>query len=228
MTKLILVSLLLTMVYSWEEFKRALHLAFYSILRKKRPLKYFALHVDRYISTIVLIAVVPMSLTYLLSAPGDIFQKLRDLTIVLLMFAVAAEIAAVLLRYFRLRSIIGDDYNSMPAVLSLGSLVSPKIAAISGTAGLPRSIAAKFALFLSLPPFVGLILKKFTDAGELPPSSLPNIDALILVLVGALFLRVTIEFLERYFRIYRFKSLFSYFRIILGIALACLLLFRVF
>lgn len=208
MGKLILVSILLTAVYSWEELKRTLRVLLYAVLYKERPREYFATHLDEFVSLAIVFAAVPVSLMVFLSNPGNFFAKLLYLALTLLGASLVAASASILMKR---RSYVG-------LVLSLVSVVSPAMQAFENAVYLPRKTLAKFAALMSIPPITGLLMKGVVNPAA-DPSLLPNIDLLIYVLVGGLFIQITIGLLKDFLGSRRFRKVSVYYRVVLGIAL---------
>ena len=82
---------------------------------------------------------------------------------------------------------------------------------------------AHFAFYLSLPALAGIVLRYLGHIELVGDIYLPNLDAAIALLVGSLFIRVTVDFLELYFRKLALEKFFAYYRVALGIALIALL-----
>lgn len=239
MSRIVLLSLLLTLIYSWEECKRLIRIFVKLVFRKlqgrpplhlpqaKGPLGQSVSEargrgegVDQMVSVLVMLATIPIGLTYLLAGSGNIFQKLAILGGVLLLVSTAAVLSSALVT----RHNMGVS-RVLPFGVGIVNLFAPAIAVIAESAYLPRRVLAKFALFLSLPPLLGLVFHHLNYGSNIGRELLPNLDILTVVLVSSLFLRITVEFLERYFRFYRLEKLFSYYRVVLGIGLAAVLLF---
>lgn len=221
MIKLILLSILLTVVYSWEEFKRAARVLLYGILRKQKPLTAFAGHIDEFVSLAVIFATVPAGLMYFLASSQNFFQNLLWLSVTLLSVSAVAAGAGTFARRLRYASLYSGADKIFPVAFSLGGFVSPVMSAFSNAAYLPRKTLAKFAAIMSIPPLAGLALKRANGATD--PMLIPNIDALIVVLVGALFIQIISGALKDFLGSYRFRKLSAYFRIVLGIALTGLI-----
>ena len=212
MTRILLLSMLLTMVYSWEEMKRAVRVLFYRLIIKKRPLfgPQGAIRIDEAVSTAVVFAAIPLSLTYLLVSSNP-FRALGVLALVLVGASAVAYASAVAMRRF----------NPLPAGFALAAIAMP---ALGNLAILPRKLLSRFSLYLALPPAVGLALRFAVNNYGAPAEFLPNLDILILVLVGALFAQIAAEFVGRHLRAFRRFKLFSYYRVALGVVLAAILL----
>ncbi len=222
MLKILLVSLLLTLVYSWEEFKRVLRVLFFGLVLKKDPGRYYKAHLDQFVGILIMLATIPIGLAYFLASNGSAFNKLGILALGLFAVSLVAAGSSIMLRRGKLISEYGGIAKLVPITFSLAGLVSPLFRSFGNFEALPRRMLAKFAFFLSLPPLAGLVFKYLNSAS--PEVLVPNLDLLTLVLVAALFARIIIDFLERYFHLYRLENLSSYFRVVLGIILATVLL----
>lgn len=216
MTRILVLSLLLTMVYSWEEFKRAVRVLILPLFRRLRrrteaqPNPYL----DQQVSTLVLVATLPFLLTVILAANANPFVLLTYLTGSLLLAALVAASSAAILQRMRM----------LTAAFQSFGFANPAIVLFNTATLLPRWVLAKLAFWMSVPPVVGLILKRAVDSSSPAPELLPNLNILIIVLVCALILRLAIELLEKLFDSYRLERLFSHFRVLLGIILASVLI----
>src|SRR3989344_3272350 len=219
MIRILILSLLFTIVYSWEDFKRTLKILFLGLL-KRDPGYYYMSRLDQMVGTLVLIATIPIGLTYFLVSDRPILPKLAILAITLLLVSFLAAASGGVARWAMVTRRTEGSRKIIPITLAIGSLFSPLVAIFSGAGALHRSHLAKIALLLSLPPLVGLVIKGLLTRSNPPELLIPNYDALITLLVGALIIRIVIEILERFFRLYSLERLFSYVRILLGIALA--------
>lgn len=215
MARILAISILLLIVYSWEDLKWILRrLAFSIFKRRNGPGKrLLAQKLDERVGILVILATVPIGFVYMISQADNIFSKLIWIGGILIGLAVAAITSEVLLR------------RAARYATPLGGIVSlfaPMFAVAAETAYLPRKVMAKFAFLLALPPLAGLVLKYLNNSTY--EVLIPRLDILTAVLVGSLFLRITIEFLEHYFHLYNLEKLFSYYRVVLGIVLAIILL----
>ncbi|MDP3741236.1 MAG: hypothetical protein Q8R08_02815 [bacterium] len=215
MARILAIILLFTIVYSWEEFKLFLRkLVFYFL--KTPPLipPLDRRGTDQKVGTLVILATVPIGLFYYISHAENIWARLIWIGAGLLAIAGAAIASEILLR----------RAHYATTIASLVVLFSPVVAGFAETAHLPRKVLAKFALLLSIPVFVGLLLRYTNNLS--PESLIAGFDLLTIILIGSLFLRLTIDLLEHYFQLYRLEKLFSYFRVALGVALAGILLLK--
>lgn len=213
MSRILLVSILLTVVYSWEEFKRALFVFFKGFLLRRDTGRYFAAHVDQFVSMAVIFVTVPLGLSYLLLSGIQSDTTYLYAGFALVLVSVVAFLAGTWARF----SLLGKS-------LSLTSVFYPKLASFAEAGGLPRLAFVKFATLLSLPAFIGFLTRHFSTAVLPKTELLPSIDLLVAVLIVALFARICIDVLERHFRSHRLKKVFGYYRIVLGIILAAILL----
>lgn len=222
MLKLLLVSLLLTIVYSWEEFKRAFLTVLFGLL-KKNPGRYYSAHLDQFVGTIVMVAAVPLGLVYFLGSRQALPNKLFWLFAGLLAISLVSAGSAIFIRRLKIVGQAAGAEKIIPLVYSLLGFLSPGFQVFTGVGSHQRRALAKLAFFLSLPALAGLVIKYLIGYAAPPNQLLPNLDVGIVTLVGALIIRIVVEFLEQFFRLYRLETLFSYFRVVLGIALAAIL-----
>lgn len=223
MLRMILISILLTVVYSWDEFRRSVWVLLYGLFRKKHPLKYYSYKSDKLVGTLVMLATVPVGLTYILFGSGNTWNKLAWIGSGLLLISLLAAGSAVLVRRLRYLGAYEGVERIIPITFSVAGLLAPIFRLFTDFTTLPRKVLVKMTFFLSLPSFLGLSLERL-NRNAVPAELLPNMNLLLEVLVAALFVRITVEFLEQYFRLYRLNRLFSYFRVVLGIVLASVLL----
>lgn len=221
MLRLLAISVLLTIVYSWEDFRQMIRVLAAGLL-KRDPGHYYLSRLDQLVGTLVLLATIPFGLAYFLVSRQPLGYRLAMLAMQLLAFAVTAAGVRTLLFWMNETSDSAGPARYVPLVLALGGMFSPVAHLFSGSPRY-RGTLAKFAFLMSIPPLVGLLLQGLLRYSSPTGNYLPNLDLLVGFLVGALFIRITIEFLERYFRLYRLEGLFSYVRIVLGIALAATL-----
>lgn len=83
-------------------------------------------------------------------------------------------------------------------------------------------LVGRFALFLSLPALAGLAITCFSPKDIITGEILPNMNALLTVMVGGLFINIAVRLLEKYSRL-NAAGLLSYFRIVLGILILVVL-----
>ncbi|OGE74530.1 MAG: hypothetical protein A3K06_02175 [Candidatus Doudnabacteria bacterium RIFCSPHIGHO2_01_52_17] len=223
MERLILVSILVTIVYSWDDFQRILRILFYAILRKQRPAQILAANSDRLVSIILVFATLPIGLSYLLAGHGPFLPKLLLVGFGFLVISFVAFLASSVAKYYRVAFALDGTLKLASFGFTLGSLVAPVLASLAEPSILPRRLFAKLAVFLSLPPLI-VVLLKVLNYHYAPEELLPNIDVLLQVLLVALFARIAIEFLSHYLRILRFHSFSGYFRVVLGVVLSSILL----
>lgn len=203
MSRLLLLSTIITVVYSWEEFKAVLLYA----IRGSRT-RQGNIRLDRAVGNAVLLATAPASIVWLLSGAGSLITRLGVILIHL-------GVVLVLMEGIRL---IRSRY--VPDAAMLVSYASGRSDFFSQFVGGSRMIAI-YVRALVWPVLIGIMLKTATD--EWGYSAIDNqIDTLVLVAVAGLVMNVTITFLTKFFRYSRF-GLFEYFRILLGIALFALL-----
>lgn len=215
MARILAISLLLIVVYSWEEVKYFLRKLVFRVFRHESELtgqRERAQKTDGSVGILVVTATVPVGLVYFISHAQSIWVKLVWIGIALILVALFAIVSELLLRRGQLAT----------PLVSLVSMFAPMVAAVADSANLPRKILAKFALFLSLPIFAGLLLRHLNRPA--PESLIAELDLLTIVLICSLILRITVELLEHYFHLYKLERLFSYYRIVLGIVLAAILL----
>ncbi|MCL5436149.1 MAG: hypothetical protein M1275_03650 [Patescibacteria group bacterium] len=223
MLKLIFLSLLLTFVFSWEECKRTVRLLAYGLFRRRDPKKYYSERLDKFVGALILLFSIPLALLNYLTSTGDFLHKLWMLALQLLVLSLLAMGLEKFLYWTRASKYEAGAKKLVPLTFSVLGLLSPIFHPFAGLDGHTRKILAKFIFFLSLPALAGIALRYF---GNIPAPSgvyLHNLDAGIALLVGSLVIRITVDFLEIYFRKLPLEKFFAYYRVALGIALVWLL-----
>lgn len=223
MTKVFLLTLLLTVVYSWEEIKRSSRLALYGLLKKQKPEYFYNNHLDQYVSTIILLAVIPITFSYLLSNSENTTKTLFWIMVELIIVGLIVNGVGIFLK--RIKYL--NEYDGMYKFLGLGysllGLISPLGRTVSSLAVLDKNILSKSALSLTLPPVVGLMLKWLINHTGINAIFIFHLDQLIIIVVIGLFILTTIVFLKKYF--WKFNlNLSGLFRILLGILIMTILI----
>lgn len=219
MNRLILLGVLLTVVYSWEDLKRFLWLIVRSKARNKKTTH--SLKLDQFVATALMFATLPISLSYLLVSERSLSSKLLLMAgqmMLISVFVFGLEIFSNRMR--RLSYATGAEKIAVVSYSLLG-LVSPAIKWIDPWS-IEKRLIIKFTFFLSLPALVGLALNYLTSWHL--DSGLPNMDLLIRIAVMGLITIIAIEFLEKYFRLSRYATLFSFLRIVLGLLIGASLI----
>jgi len=203
MSRLLLLSTIITVVYSWEEFKAVLLYAIRGGRTRRGDIR-----IDRAVGNAVLLATAPASIVWLMAGSGSATTRLGVILIHLGVILVLMEA----IRMVR--------YRFMPQAVTFVSHASGRNDFFGQFVGGSRPIAL-YIRALMWPVLIGMMLKTATD--EWGYSAIDTqINTLVLVAVAGLVMNVTITFLTKLFRYSRF-SLFEYFRILLGIALFALL-----
>lgn len=215
MQRLILLILLLTVVYSWEECKYVLVVIWSKISKRnknytKNP------ELDVLVSDIVLIATIPLSLAYLILSDGSLPTKLLVLLVEFLFLGLILKgIQEYTWRRRFTRHYEGFD-KVVAAIFSLSGLVSPSFR-FAGDVVRTGIRPGKYLMALAIPMASGLALAlavRYMGMEEF----ISRLDQLIAIATLGLMLNVTIEILERLFRsqTLHFSSLV---RIVLGITI---------
>ncbi|HYE22563.1 MAG TPA: hypothetical protein VD998_03170 [Verrucomicrobiae bacterium] len=216
--RLLAFAILLAIVYSWDEIVDFL-LKTTKLFSGQKIYATSSNYInDEQVTTILLLFAIPLSLISFLSWDYALEAKLMALAIQLLLMGLLATGG----RKFWRRIRDNEDYTGWEklglAAYALSGLASPIMHLYSGRAKSSSEALGKFAMYLSLPAIAGLLIAQISERDMLTGEILPNINSLIVVMTGGLFIIITINFLERYFRLYRFHLL-NYMRIILGILL---------
>jgi len=184
MDKLILVSLLLAVVYNWEEFKRLLRVVAYRLVYGRVPpadaVGRFQPGQDQIVRLVVTVAVLPIGLLYLLNGPGELTGRL---------LAVLAQLALVVVvclasDALALTSPLTKNYTAMDRILLLLVMVAIRFLPARGGIGRGSKILAKFSLTLAAIVAAGLILDRALIMNDAPQ---PVRESLIAAAVGLMF-----------------------------------------
>ena len=224
MINILTLSILLTLVYSWEEFKHTLKtLIRVVIYRNRNPIEYYQGNLDKFVGTLIMIGAVPIGLTFYLTSGQPSLYKLGWLALILFTISLIASGSGIFLRRLqRSKHYEGTEKMIMTGYSVLG-LISPIFRMFGGLDRSNGRTIAKFAFTLSVPPLIGFAFKYLSD-NSVHPSLIPQIDVLIFVLIVALFAQIAADFLNLHFRSYGLRKLSHYWRVVLGIILAAILL----
>jgi len=217
--KLLLFSILLAVVYSWDDVVRLILTILYGLFRRD-PLHYYQSHTDHLVGPIVMVAVLPITLVGLLASGPLSLKTFAVAAITLLIVSILAAGSGVFVRRMRAFSDTETSKKSAAFVYAALGLLSPLASPMLIYEILPRADLARITFWLALPPLTGLAIAYGNRVTEAPAQLLPNLDALTILLVIGLIAILAIKMLSRAFHSYRINSLFSYLRIILGIILA--------
>jgi hypothetical protein len=221
MTKTLILSLLLVFVYQFDELVRGLRVVVWKLMRKN----YHGLgrDTDHYVGTALTIGLMPLLLNYALTAEGDLGPKLLFLFITYSVFALLMFGAGRFLRELgKARQYHGFNMAMSTASL-VGGLFHPGLRYVPWDTGRERLTYAKLALLLSIPPLLGLIFRSVYDANTFEGEVSKYFDALIVVMIGGLFINIVIHGLERYFKRTNI-SMMGLFRIVVGVGVAFFLI----
>jgi hypothetical protein len=222
MIKSIILSLLLVFVYQFDELARGVH-AIWSRIRHKRYHR-LAADTDHYVGTALTIALMPLFLNYALASDGALAPRL------IFLFGVYFTFALLMTGVGRFMHELGKSrrYHGITMLIAggmtIGRLFVPNIAYVPWDTGRERMTYARLAFLLSIPPLLGLVFRAVYGAYSYEGEVLKYFDALIIVMIGGLFMNIIIHALERYFTQTNL-GMMGYFRIVAGIGVALFLLF---
>ncbi len=219
MFSLLTLSLLLAAVYQWEELKRAVRIVAYGIVRAERKADYYARHYDELVGGALLAMTVPFSMTYLLTTTGSLEKRLLSLAAQLLIIATAAAISSMVVRWQLIRKRHEAGERWAPLALYLAGAAAPILHFFNPGVLYRHAAIARLAIALSIGPLTGLVCVYLLGYAPQNGQYLPNLHALIGVLVGALIVRIAIDALEKAFRPMPARKFSLYLRVTLGLAL---------
>lgn len=215
MTRLVLLILLLTVVYSWEELKYVVSVIGSKIANRNTIYSKNS-ETDILVSDLVVIAIIPISLAYLILSDGSLPLKLL---VVLIEFLFAGLLMKGVEEYFWRRRFTrhytGSD-KIIAIIFSLAGFVSPSWN-FATQAARSTSRLSKYLFALALPLVSGLALTLVVRRVGMD-EFLGRIDSLIAIATLGLVLNVTIEILEHLFKTNRWH-LSMLMRVALGIAI---------
>jgi hypothetical protein len=213
--RLLLFSVLLTIVYSWEEIKLVL-LKSWRRWEGKRSFYDYGDGSDKFVGLSLMYMAIPLTLIHYLGSEKEPLLKLTILSAELL----AIALFSAGLRILSNRTRIIGKYQGMEKVgavgFALAGMVSPTFLMFRRHAVTEHDLVGRFALFLSLPALAGLALAYVSPKDIITGDILPNINVLNAVMVGGLFINISVRFLEKHFRLNSF-DIMSYGRIALGV-----------
>lgn len=222
MSKLILLSILLTVVYSWEDLKRLLLIVIRSKVRNKSI--FYDLRLDQFVATMLMFAILPLSLMYFLASEATLTHKLAWMAAELLVISCLAYGLGIFVNRMRLLSYASGIEKISVVAYSVMGLMSPTVRWIDPWS-IERKLIVKFTFLLSLPALAGLALRVANSHTD--RELLPHLDLLINIMVGGLIINIAVEFLEKHFRSYRHAKLSTYLRIVLGLVIGLVLITNV-
>lgn len=218
MTKILLLSILLVLVYQFDQVVEMVYLMFKKISRGR--VDWVVKKSDHYVGTAVTIATMPLLLYSVLVSDELIIIKLLWLAGIYLVFAVVAGGVWYFIR--QAKHVVQQKGSALvfASMSVLGGLFHPGIALVPWPDERDRLVYSRLALLLSLPALIGAAFKFYYDnyVAELSHA----LDALIVVMVGGLFINIIVKFLEKHFR-YSNLGLLSYLRVLAGFVVAVVL-----
>jgi undecaprenyl pyrophosphate phosphatase UppP len=217
MTKLILATVLITVVYSWEDLKWTLLRSVRKILKQKSQAR-IENNLDVLVGTALILATFPANLVMLLVAPGSLIAKLAVILTELLFIGLVVQIVEKLLSYAPAHSPQVGIWTALTQIVT--RLPGPTLQ-VAGSIINNKELFGTYLKHLAIPIAFGLGLKIISDKFGLDAVQ-SHADMLIGIAVGALMISITIKLLEKFFRSNNMK-LFSYFRIFLGIVIIAIL-----
>lgn len=217
MTKAIILSILLVLVYQFDEL---MHMVFMMFKRFRHKRAGAVFHeIDHYVGTALTIALMPLSINYVLLSDWELSTKMLVLFLTYAGFAVAAAGVGRIVQEMERAKKYGGLMSAIAVTQVVGGMIHPVLHQVPWRASRERVTYAKLAFLLSLPPLLGLIFTRIYDTYLYDHEFLEYINVLIIVMVGGLFINFTIRALEKYFARVN-MSVMGYYRIVLGITVA--------
>jgi hypothetical protein len=219
MAEIITLSILLVLIYQFDEVVRVLYLAV-SKARHKRY-KDVLPDTDQLVGTALGLAVMPFLLNYLVTSDKSLLFNLMVLGCLLLGFSVAAVIAGFFTRKFSTL----PHYHNMSALVSasysVAAVFAPVLRMMPSFGGRAGKQFAKLAFFLSLPVLFGMLISIYFSGEQFSS----YMDILIVVMIAGAFMHFTANFLKSY--VYRNRiDMMGLFRIAFGLGVAFVMILR--
>lgn len=216
MSRLILVTILITVVFSWEDLKWSL-LGLVKRIRNQKFHSHSQNNVDQLVGAVLILAFTPVNLVYLMLAEGSLYGKFGLIAVQLIIIGIVAQIVQII-------SDRGKEYRHTDFLTAslhfVSSVFSPSIR-LGGQMITHHRLFGSYIRHLLIPIVFGFVLKFAAEKYGLEALQ-TNLDTLIIIAVAGLILIVSVEILEKFFRFHNFK-LFSYFRIVLGLVILLVL-----
>ena len=213
MQRLVLLTILLTVVYSWEEFRYVLHVLWRKI-RKQKTFRPKNFETDSIVSDLVVVCVLPLNLAFILLAPGELMPKLLILAVELLIISLILKGVAEYHWRQRFTSHYTGGDKIVAIVYSLIGLVAPMGNFVYHATHTGAKIG-KHMFTLIAPLLIGVgIVWAVHNLGE--DQFQKQLDQLIMIAVLGLFLNATINILEHMFRV-KVVGMSGLMRVLLGI-----------
>src|SRR3989338_3681436 len=221
MEKLILFSILFTVVLAWDETKHFFKFLALRLLGGKRH--YLKRTGDKSVGVLLMYLTIPISIMYFAASEGPLHRKLLLLAIQLLaIYFLSLGISNVLRRSRLVKHGEGSEKILLASYALLG-LFTPAFKVFADTHN-ESKILGKFTLLLSLPALAALALKHLAYDAIPDNMLLPNIDLLIMVVFFGLLLQITIGVLEKVLHMYAMRFFTSYLRLALGIVVTLMII----
>jgi hypothetical protein len=218
MAKILLLSILLVLVYQFDQIVGMVYLMLKKISRGR--VKWVVKESDHYVGTAVTIVTMPLLLYSVMVSNETMLSKLLWLTGIYFLFAVVAGGAWYFIRQAKLATRQKGGALVFAFLSVIGGMFHPGIGLVPWPSDRDRLVYSKLAFLLSVPGFFGAVIKFYYDnyLAELGDV----IDSLIVVMIGGLFINVVVKFLEKHFRVTGF-GLLSYARVLAGLGVAVIL-----
>ena len=125
MAKIFLVSLLLMLVYSWEEFKHSVKFFLRLLIYHKTAPSAYSKAIDRFVSMSISLAAIPIGLAFFLESRSFSISNLIWLIATLCGVALIAWFAAFIIKHLSDLPYYREVGTGALAAYSVASLVSP-------------------------------------------------------------------------------------------------------
>jgi undecaprenyl pyrophosphate phosphatase UppP len=223
MVKLLLFTILILFVYQFDDVLRGLHLAVSKIRNKKY--KQLVLDSDRYVAMAMTIIGMPLALNYMLTSDHSLGLKFLYIGLTFLIFGILISGIGIFMKRLKHLSYYENVNMFAGSIYAIAGLFHPVMNYVPWHSGRDRVGLARFAMLLSIPPLVAILFRAYYDQYSFQAEFLRYIDVLLVVLVGALFMLLTIRMLSR-FLIHSNLNLAAYMRVVIGIGIVFALFIR--
>ncbi|HYC79743.1 MAG TPA: hypothetical protein VEC17_01830 [Candidatus Binatia bacterium] len=219
MSRILLFSILLVVVYQFDELLKMLNYILLRVTRKEY--RKLVLDSDRYVGTVLAIIGMPLALNYLLVSDQPLQMKLLIIAFLYVLFTILASGVTVFNK--RLKHV--EQYGQLVGMTyAVAGLFQPVIRTVPWYSGHATKELAKLGFLFCIPAFIGWGFKTYYDNNLFETEMVKYMDTAIIVMVGGLFVIITVKSLEKYLSKANLNYL-GYLRIVLGAVLSVILFF---
>lgn len=214
MAKYLILTLLVVIVYQYDELVRLVVYFFRRIRNKKY--KELVLNADEYVGTALAVISLPMVLLIMLNAQRSLTENLVVIAGVLMLFAILSSSVATFSDRLKELRMFNNVSAFAGALYVTAGLFHPVIRLVPWYTGKEIKLLAKTAFYLSLAPILGLCFKYYYGNSVFKTEFEKHIDTLILVMVVGLSINVSTPVIRKYLHTSNL-NLTGYVRVLVGL-----------